>query len=307
MKILSNHLLNLIEYSKCKGILEYTNDIKKNEYINVNHYLDYYKLLFLNSDNQYFGLYFGFFLNLKALGSVYEISLSTSNIEQVISLWSDYSDMNFPLIKFSSYVENDKFTLELDSDLENGLIKNQILDTIFTFVYRELDILVGDNNTVIFLPYENCNEYKRMFNCEIKYRNKHTFSFDKDILDREINMGKRKIIESLLPAFLILLDNKENNSFSSLVKQMTLNMCNPELPTLKQVSVQFSMTERTIQRKLKTEQTSFRKITNEIKSELSNYLKKGKKIKTKDIAFILGYSSSSSFIHANKKWKEVRI
>lgn len=307
MKILSDHLLNLIEYSECKGIMGYKNDIKKNEYINVNHYLDYYKLLFLNSDNQYFGLYFGFFLNLKALGSVYEISLSTSNIGQVISLWSDYSDMNFPLVKFHSYTDKDKFILELDSDLKDISIKNQILDTIFTFVYRELDVMIGDNNTVICLPYENCNEYKMMLDCEIKYKNKHTFSFDKEILDREINTDKRKVIENLLPTFLILLDNKENDSFSSLVKQMTLNMCNPELPTLKQVSVQFLMTERTIQRRLKTEQTSFRNITNEIKSELSNYLKKGKKIKTKDIAFMLGYSSSSSFLHANKKWQEVRI
>ena len=82
-------------------------------------------------------------------------------------------------------------------------------------------------------------------------------------------------------------------------------MCNPELPTLKQVSIQFSLTERTLQRRLKTEQTSFRNITNEIKRTLSNYLKKGKDIKTEDIAFTLGYSSSSSFLHANKKWQKV--
>ena len=305
MKILSDHLINLVEYSECKGISKYENKIEKGKHIDVKLYLDYYEKLLSHSANQYFGLYFGFFLNLKALGSVYEISLTTSAIGQVISLWSDYSDTNLPLVKFHSYIENDTFILELDSDLKRNLLKNQILDTIFTFVFRELNIMIGNNETKIYLPYKNLKEYNVMFNCEVEYRKKHTFSFNKEILNREINTNNKKIIENLLPNFLILLDTTENNSFSSLVKQMTLNMCNPELPTLKQVSIQFSLTERTLQRRLKTEQTSFRNITNEIKRTLSNYLKKGRNIKTEDIAFTLGYSSSSSFLHANKKWQKV--
>jgi len=305
MKILSDHLLNLIDYSKNKGYSDYKTNIIRGEHIDVTLYLDYYKDLFIKSDNQYFGLYFGFFLNLKALGSVYDVSLSASSIGQVISLWSNYSDLNLPLVKFHSFSQNDKFILELDSDLKDISIKNQILDTIFTFVFRELNMMIGDNEVEISLPYQNCNEYNTMFGCKATYSDKHTFVFNKEILNDEINKDKKKIIEILLPNFLKLLNKKEKESFSFLIKQMILNMCNPELPTLKQVSVQFSMTERTLQRRLKTEGTSFRSITNEIKSELSKYLKKGKKIKTKDIAFLLGYSSASSFLHANKKWQEV--
>ena len=85
---------------------------------------------------------------------------------------------------------------------------------------------------------------------------------------------------------------------------MALNMCNPEIPSLKQVLHQFSYSERTFQRKLTAEGTSFRSITNEIKMELSNYLMKEKHLKVKDVAFILGYSDSSAFLHAVKGWKE---
>jgi len=304
MKILSDFLVNLIEYSECKGVFKHENTIERDKYVDAKLYLDYYEEMLVNSTNQYFGLYFGFFLNLKALGSVFEISLTTSSIGQVVSLWSDYSEKNFPLVKFNSYMKNDTFILELDSELKKTPIRNQILDTIFTFVFRELNIMIGNNVTDIYLPYKSLKVYNELFDCKVEYRNKHTFSFDRKILEREINTQNRKRIEILLPNFLKLLNTVENNDFSSLVKQMILNMCNPELPTLKQVSFQFSMTERTLQRKLKEEKTSFRIITNEIKMTLSNYLRKGKNIKTQDIAFTLGYSSSSSYLHANKKWKK---
>jgi len=306
MKILSDFLVNLVEYSECKGISKYENKIERNKYIDAKRYLDYYEEMLSHSTNQYFGLYFGFYLNLKALGSVFEISLTTSSIGQVVSLWSDYSEMNFPLVKFNSYVKNDTFILELDSALKNISVRNQVLDTIFTFVFRELNIMIGHNVNKIYLPYKNLETYSDLFDCNVAYGNKHTFSFDKNILEREINTKNRKRIEILLPNFLKLLNTVDSDDFSSLVKQMILNMCNPELPTLKQVSWQFSMTERTLQRKLKKEKTSFRIISNEIKKTLYNYMKKGKNIKTQDIAFTLGYSSSSSFLHANKKWMDIQ-
>lgn len=83
---------------------------------------------------------------------------------------------------------------------------------------------------------------------------------------------------------------------------MILNMCSPELPTLEQVCKQFAMSQRTFQRKLTQEGHSFRTITNDIKKELAAYLREGNKMKTQDIALILGYSESSAYLHAAKNW-----
>jgi len=73
------------------------------------------------------------------------------------------------------------------------------------------------------------------------------------------------------------------------------------------VAVHFLLSNRTIQRKLTEEGLSFRKITDDIKSELSSYLTKGNKMKTQDIAFILGYAEPSAYLHAVKKWKTKSI
>ena len=66
---------------------------------------------------------------------------------------------------------------------------------------------------------------------------------------------------------------------------------------------QFYISKRTFQRKLLSEGTSYRKIVNEIKKDLSIFLQKGKPIKTKELAYLLGYSESSAYLHALNKWK----
>jgi len=73
------------------------------------------------------------------------------------------------------------------------------------------------------------------------------------------------------------------------------------------VTVHFPLSNRTIQRKFTDEGLSFCKITDDIKSELSSYLSKGNKMKIQDIAFILGYSEPSAYLHAVKKWKTKSI
>ncbi len=84
--------------------------------------------------------------------------------------------------------------------------------------------------------------------------------------------------------------------------KIIFNICRPESPNLQQVCAQFAMSERTFQRKLTKEGRSFRSITNEIKKELAIYLHEGNKMKTQDIAYILGYSEPSAYLHAYKRW-----
>jgi AraC-like DNA-binding protein len=101
-----------------------------------------------------------------------------------------------------------------------------------------------------------------------------------------------------------MLDKERYNNrpFSNMVRKMVLQMCKPEPPSFEEVVVHFPVSDRTFQRKLKDEGLSFRKITNEVKSELSTYLSMGNKMKTQEIAHILGYSEPSAYLHAVKRW-----
>lgn len=304
MQLYSIHQINLLNYARAKGLLKLTNleFPKTTIYIDSSQYLETFEKLTTLSKDNYFGLHFGSYLNIEALGSVYEVSITASKMQQVFQMWSDYSQTNFPLIRFTTSLQKDHFILELSNTLP---MNNQILDTIFTFVFRELTLMVGGNNFEIVLPYSNVNEYSKWYKNPITKGSKHCFVFKKSILDQEINRKRKSDLELILPRFLSLIsDSKKKTNFSNSVRNMTLNMSNPELPNLQQVASQFAMTERTLQRKLKNESTTFRTLTNNIKKDLHFYLQQGTKIKTQDIAFILGYSSASAYLHAVQKWKD---
>ncbi len=65
------------------------------------------------------------------------------------------------------------------------------------------------------------------------------------------------------------------------------------------------LSRRTLQRRLKAEKTSFQKILREVRAELAvNYLKDAR-LKSLEIAMLLGYSNISSFTTAFKSWYDM--
>ena len=65
------------------------------------------------------------------------------------------------------------------------------------------------------------------------------------------------------------------------------------------------LSRRTLQRRLKAEKTSFQKVLTEVRAELAvNYLKYAR-LKSLEVAMLLGYSNISSFTTAFKSWYDV--
>jgi AraC-like DNA-binding protein len=62
------------------------------------------------------------------------------------------------------------------------------------------------------------------------------------------------------------------------------------------------LSRRTLQRRLKAEKTSFQKVLQEVRAELAvNYLRDAR-LKSLEVAMLLGYSNISSFTTAFKSW-----
>jgi AraC-like DNA-binding protein len=65
------------------------------------------------------------------------------------------------------------------------------------------------------------------------------------------------------------------------------------------------LSRRTLQRRLKAEKTSFQKVLKEVRAELAvNYLRDAR-LKSLEIAMLLGYSNISSFTTAFKSWYDM--
>ena len=315
MRISAPHIANLFDYAAYQGVSEplLRSSLKENNLdvcnpqntVSKSEFLVVFKTLMDKTNNSHFGLYYGCYLNIKALGFIAELSLKASSIEQAVFFLQEYLKMTFPLISLSTIKHKASHSLQLNCSLENGTLKKHLLDTVFCFIYRELKLMLGEEYLPkLQLPYDNVDEYSKLLNSKVKIGKTHLIQLENEVLKSKINKKRIKEIGVLLPQFVIMLDNKNANykGFSLQMRNMILNMCCPEVPVFEQVSRQFPLSDRAIQRKLTEEGTSFRVIADNIKRELSNYLTKGKQIATQDIAYILGYSESSAYLHAVKRW-----
>jgi AraC-like DNA-binding protein len=269
-------------------------------------YINVLESIIEESRNSHCGLSIGSFLNLSSLGLVLEISLNTSSLKQGIYILEKFLLSKFPIVSFA-FVEGTGYTaLQLDSSVENEKVKNELLNMVMYIIYRELKLMLPNGEVPkIRFPFSNNEEMSLFFKEEVFHDHNHLIILPENLDGLQINVNRVKDIELLLPKFVSMLNQSDSYSkeFSKNVRVMTLNMCDPEIPNLKQVQKQFACSERTFQRRLTGEGTTFRNIVNEIKEELANYLSNEHHLKTKDIAYILGYSESSAYLHAQKEWK----
>jgi AraC-like DNA-binding protein len=315
MKLAAPHIGNLFNYATYKGI----SDVELRKYllnpmldvcsientVNDSEFLKVFEHIIKAESSDYTGLNYGCYLNIKALGFISQITLNASNMAQAVYILQQYFDNSFPLVSLKATESKRQYALQLECNIKNKNTKQHLLDAVYCFVYRELRLMISDELLPkIQMPTKDVEVSSLLLNAEVKKGSVHSIIFESAILDAEINTKREKQIELLLPQFLKMLEKKKAGykPFSIQVRNMVLNMCCPELPSFEQVLLQFPLSSRTFQRKLYEEDISFRKITNDIKKELSSHLSKGNKMKTQDIAFVLGYSEASAYLHAAKKW-----
>jgi AraC-like DNA-binding protein len=317
MEVFAPYLGSLLDYAVYQNLRSETlrnfltnpdlDTANAKEMVNAREYLAIFNQIIEATDQEYCGLNFGCYLNLGALGLVLEISLNTSSMEQGVFILQNFLNKKFPLVSAKIVEDSQEYILELDSPNQNLKLKRHLLDMVLCIIYRELKLMLPRPFVPkIRLPFTDDRPYFEALHVEVSYHLHYQIVLPLEIVNTEINKIRVKEIELLLPKFLAMLNAgvEDGKIFSNQVRNMVLNMCSPEIPDFQEVQKQFPYSNRTIQRKLTRERMSFRRIVNGIKKELSYYLINEKHLKTKDVAYILGYSASSAYLHAVKSWNK---
>lgn len=318
MKIAAPHLANLLDFASTRG---FDPDALKNSFL-TNPGMDLslvensiteqelvavvQGLLSLSGDDN-FGLHYGYFMNLKAMGLIYNISRSATDIAQALSFLKDFLEKTFPFFKVNVQKKEQKTVISLQCTVKDKEVNRHLADASLTILYRELRLMAAKECEIdICFPVTSLAlaEHKKLIGDEAKKGNEHALSFDSQTMNAALNKKNIQALAELLPHFLLVPEQKsEEENFAAQVRKMTLNMCTPELPEMEKVASQFCMSTRSFQRKLAEEGKPFRLLANEIKRDLSKYLQQSNRLKTQEIALLLGYSGSSAYLHAAKKWQ----
>jgi AraC-like DNA-binding protein len=309
MKLQTVHLLNFMEYARVRGLAEkQLKEVIKQppaEWPDAYSQVateDFYAVVQLVNEqlkDELLGIRLGEFMQLKALGLVYQISLQATTVEEGFYYLKSYLDASLPLIQISTQAGKEKAAIDLW--IETGYQKENrlILENVLTIMARELRMMAGEKIAITLTSPFHQPAYPDGW----QKGNSFSLTFTNTLFKAALQDTSRWKLEILVPAYLNMIEGlKTDQSFASQVKMTMLHMAQPELPDLDKVADTLHLTARTLQRRLENEATTFRQISASLKKEISYLLISHKQYSVADISLVLGFSEPASFIHSFTKW-----
>lgn len=149
--------------------------------------------------------------------------------------------------------------------------------------------------------------HRAYFGCPIHYgASRNALVLKSDDLDRPFPGHNPELLEILTPALASELNQlQRRSSVGEKVKVVVKRSLASGRPELSDVASDLGMSERTLQRRITDEGTTFRDLLVEARQELGRQLLSDTSADIDEVACLLGYQDTSSFYRAFRNWEGV--
>lgn len=261
-------------------------------------------------NDKLFGLKYGFKL-YKSFSSVLGVLLtSCKDINEVLNNFCNYEKVLDSTITTNYKVHNESLIITMTQNRNNNNLPEQYLEYKVSGFIAYVRNIVGDENLTPLKvnfkhsPYGNINDYEKIIGSPVSFNeNQLSIIFHKSILNyltlEPNSVLKRLMLTEVQKEFdsLIL-----NTSYTSRVIKILSSQTSIDFPSLSQIAIELNMSERLLQKHLKSEGITYTSIINEFKRDKAIKYLENPMNTIDEIAFILGFSERSSFDRAFKKW-----
>lgn len=146
-------------------------------------------------------------------------------------------------------------------------------------------------------------EYDRIFRCPVLFeRARNSMAFDSRIAAIPVldpNPGLLEYFESYARELLASLDRGGENTRRA--TELILSRLDDESLSIRRIAKDMDVSARTLQARLKGEGTAFSELLSDTRERMAKkYLRESRSVE--DITYLLGFSESSVFRKAFKKW-----
>ena len=225
----------------------------------------------------------------------------------------DYRVVKDPFIFLSHSLTNNQWTIAFhglypaETFIYRFSMEGQIIRAV-----RFCQDLTGHNHsiTAIHLNYpapDYAEEYQILLPCPVYFdQEENSITFDPTILGDKLPAANKAMNTLCTHDCNIKLSQLESKkSFRNKVYEELFRTFSQEKNaqlSLINVANRLYISPRTLRRKLLTENTSFKIISNDARRDLAIYYLSNTALSTKEISFMLGYSSVNNFHRAFKQW-----
>lgn len=154
-------------------------------------------------------------------------------------------------------------------------------------------------------PADGSSALANFYGCPVRYgAERNALRLDVADLDRPFPGHNPELLDMLNPALITALtEATASASISHQVKAALKRVLASGRPEIADVARELGMSERTLQRRITEDGTSFRQLTLETRQEVVRHLLSEPSIEIDEIACLLGYEDTNSFYRAFRAWE----
>lgn len=270
----------------------------------------YIELVINRSGNHRLGLEKGFDVPVTIAGMLYKLYENCITLKEVFEKSDIHTPTINPLYRYINRIDENLFihriTINEEFAKKYPLATRQLYESQLGISLQILYSLTGKRikpmqiRTIYDKEGDN-DKLNNYFKCPIQYAtNEFALLFDSSILDFPILTANNQLLSIIEKLIIEMKEFGQESNLSNAIRKYLLQ-CLPTIDVdIKTVAQNLNFGERTLQRRLRKENTSYREILNSVRIELSErYIKEN--ISFVEIAFLLGFESQSAF---NKFFKK---
>lgn len=153
-------------------------------------------------------------------------------------------------------------------------------------------------------PPENISEHQRIFNAPLFFdQGENRLVFHAKYLDLPIKLSNKEVLQTLERLAQKLQKRLcAYGPWSDKVSRIMMDMLKGEKPAVESIARKLAVSPRNLQRRLKKEGVTYRKLLDQVRKEQAVYFLKKTKVAISEITLLLCYSEQSVFNRAFKRW-----
>jgi AraC-like DNA-binding protein len=184
-----------------------------------------------------------------------------------------------------------------------------LIDAVFALVTelgrRGTKTRLNPKRIELTRPAERENRFEEYFGCPVKYRaTRDALILRTADLELPFVTHNDELLQMLAPQFEHKLkERRTKESILRQVKWVLKRLLAGSRPDLFMVAKELGMSERTLQRRITDEGTTFRELLNETRHELGRQYLASASVEITEAAFLVGYEDPNSFYRAFRSWE----
>lgn len=142
------------------------------------------------------------------------------------------------------------------------------------------------------------------FGCRVTTgSSKNRLTLDRRELDRPFVSYNQELLEILTPVLELSLNEKRSRSISEAVRRTLKHGLGEGRLDIRFAANKLGMSDRTLQRRLADEGTTFKQLLNQARHEQAREYLANPELNIKEVAFLVGYEDQNSFYRAFRLWE----